>query len=77
MNLDDIRKTYVVYEDEQNEDVLEGEGSKIDQMDDPNFDMEYVAKVLSYKTQLQHSQTVGIISYRDPNKIRYFYLNLI
>ena len=70
MDLDDIRKTYVVYEDEQNEDVLDEEGTNMDQMDDPNFDLEYVAKVLSYKTQLQHSQTVGIISYKNPNKIR-------
>ena len=35
-------------------------------MDDPNFDSEYVAKVLNYKSQLVPSQTVGIISYKNP-----------
>lgn len=70
MDLEEIRKTYVVYENEEEEDELEDEENPFENMEDPNFDLEYVAKVLNYKSQLIPSQMVGILNYKNPYNIR-------
>jgi hypothetical protein len=70
MDLEEIRKTYVVYENEHEEEEIEDDENHFENMDDPNFDLEYVAKVLSYKTQLAPSKMVAMINYRNPNDIR-------
>lgn len=49
---------------------MPNEDDPLEHMEDPNFDQEYVAKVLNYKSQLVPSKMVGIISYKNPYKIR-------
>lgn len=58
----------MIYEPE--DDEIPHEDDPLEHMEDPNFDQEYVAKVLNYKSQLVPSTMVGILSYKDPHKVR-------
>lgn len=70
MDLEEIRKTYQVYDKDFDEEPNEEQEDMPQNMDDPHFDLEYVAKVLDYKSHLVTSKVVGIISYRNPYDIR-------
>lgn len=61
----------MVYEGDAQDEASEDQGNFLENMDDPQFDLEYVAKVLDYKNHLAKTQMVGIISYRNPYDIRY------
>jgi hypothetical protein len=70
MDLEELRKTYQVYDKDPDEEAAEEHSDMPENMEDPQFDLEYVAKVLDYKSHLVTSKTVGIISYRNPYDIR-------
>ena len=70
-----MRKTFEVIDgQEEKENILGAENISQSDFDqsckEPNFDIEYVAKVLGYKDEIQKSSFVGMIDYRDPCALR-------